>query len=119
MTDTISGKANEDLVPRIKVGANTAEGERIMQIMSVMLGSAAFDQKSDDLDPAQHTAFTMAAAGFLAGYLTGASIIAGTLCDRDKRRCGEMLLTNFRQGIQIGKQAAMDKAGQLFGEGHA
>lgn len=106
-------------IPRIKASAGSADFERIMEIMTAMVAGAAIDQKRDELDPRQHTAYTMAAAGFLAGYLTGASIIAGTLDDRDKRRTGEMLLTNFRQGIQIGKENAMNSVAKMHGEGHA
>jgi hypothetical protein len=81
--------------------------ERMMNIMARMLSAAAWDQKSDDLDPAEHTQITMTAAGFLAGYLTGASIVAGTLNEGDKRQVGEALMITYRQGIKIGRDTAM------------
>lgn len=106
-------------VPRVKTQAGDADFGRIMSIVQVMLIGASADQRSDDHDPAHHTAMTMAAAGVLAGYLAGASIIAGTADDRDKRRMGEMLLSNFRQGIGIGKHNAMLAATESEGAGHA
>lgn len=81
--------------------------ERMIDIMGKMLGAAAWDQKSDDLDPAEHTTMTMTAAGFLAGYLTGASIVAGSLNEGDKRRVGEALMVTYRQGIKVGRDTAM------------
>lgn len=92
---------------RIKASAGDPDFERIITLMQAMLTAAALDQISDDHEPAHHTALTMAAAGVLAGYLGGASIVAGTAHDKDKRRMGEMLLTNFRNGVGIGKSNAL------------
>lgn len=102
--------SGEEMIPRIKVSVGDPNFERMIEIQTAMLSAAALDQLRDGMDPALHTALTMASAGFLAGYLGGASIIAGVATDGDKRRMGEMLLTNFRQGIQIGKQNAMSAA---------
>src|SRR5690606_18069480 len=111
--------ATEDLPIKVSVGG-TAEFERIMQIMSSMLTAAADDhQKHGDLGQEQHFVLTTAAAGVLAGYLTGVLIATGPLRDRDKRRSGEMLMRNFRQGIRIGKLSVMNVAGRIVGEGHA
>jgi hypothetical protein len=81
--------------------------ERIMTVMGKMLAAAAWDQKSDDLDPAEHTHITMTAAAFAAGYLTGACIVAGTLNEGDKKRAGEAMMVTYRQGVRVGRDTAM------------
>lgn len=102
-------------LPRIKASQGDPDFERIIDLVEAMMRGAAADQLRDYVDPAHHSAMTMAAAGVLAGYLAGASIIAGIASDRDKRRMGEMLLTNFRQGIGIGKSNALRTATEQFG----
>lgn len=94
-------------VPRVEASVGDPDFDRIMTIVQAMLTAAALDQLRDGHDPALHTALTMAAAGVLSGYLGGASIIAGLAHDKDKRRMGEMMLTNFRTGIGLGKSSAL------------
>ena len=94
-------------LPFGQAAPGTADFERVMDIVGAMLSGAATDQSEDELDPPHHTALTMTAAGILAGYLFGATIIAGLSSDRDTRRAGLMLLTNFRNGVKIGKDNAM------------
>lgn len=96
-----------DVLPRIVAKHGSDNFERVLNIMGAMLAGAAYDQLADDMDPARHTMMTIAAAGVAAGYLAGASIIAGTAHDKDKRRIGEILLTNFRQGVKLGKAQAL------------
>lgn len=88
-------------------GPGEPKFERAMQIMGKMLGAAACDQQTDDMDPINHTSITMTAAGFLVGYLTGASIVAGTLNEGDKARIGRAMLETYRQGIRVGRDSAM------------
>jgi hypothetical protein len=78
-----------------------------MAVMGKMLAAAAWDQKEDNLEPAEHTQVTMTAAGFLIGYLTGACIVAGTLNEGDKARVGKAMLETYRQGIRVGRDTAM------------
>jgi hypothetical protein len=78
-----------------------------MEVMGKMLAAAAWDQQADNLDPAEHTQITMTAAAFLVGYLTGASIVAGTLREGDKARVGKAFVETFRQGIRVGRDAVM------------
>jgi hypothetical protein len=100
-------EGSSDIIPRVVAEQGSEDFERVLNIMAAMLTGAAVDQKLDDLDPAKQTMMTIAAAGVTAGYLAGASIIAGTAQDKDKRRIGEILLTNFRQGVKIGKDQAL------------
>ncbi len=81
--------------------------ERAMEIMAKMLGAAAWDQRTDDMDPADHTSITITAAGFLVGYLTGASIAAGVLNEGDKGRVGKAMLQTYRQGVTVGRDTAL------------
>jgi hypothetical protein len=90
-----------------RYGQGDPKFERAMEIMGKMLGAAAWDQKSDDMDPSEHTSITMTAAGFLIGYLTGACIVAGTLREGDKARVGKAMLETYRQGIKVGRDTAM------------
>ncbi len=106
-------------LPMIEVGANDPNHTRIMEIMGRMLAAAAWDQKTADVDPAHHTALTIAAAGFAGGYLSGASIVVGSVSEGDKRRMGEMMLTNFREGIKIGKAQALLAMSEQRGVGNA
>lgn len=100
-------------------GPGDARFDRCSQIMTAMLTAAALDRLQDDMDPAEHTMLTMTAAQLLGGYLAGASIIAGTLLDRDMRRVRQAGEVTFRQGIKLGKHNAMDAAGRAFGSGNA
>lgn len=109
----------DEPLPRIVASAGSPDFDRTTEIMSQMLGAAAMDQMRDGIEPAHHTALTMAAAGYLAGYLAGASIVAGIAHDSDKRRMGEMLLTNFRQGVKIGKDNALLSLAEQEGTGRA
>ena len=84
-----------------------ANFDRAMEIMGKMLGAAAWDQKSDDLDPAEHTMITITALAFAAGYLTGACLIAGSLQEGDKKRAADAMLITYRQGIKTGRLNAM------------
>lgn len=93
--------------------------ERCSQIMSAMLSAAAVDQLGDDLDPAEHTMLTMTAAHLLAGYLAGASTIAGTLLDRDLRQVRQAGEVTFRQGVKIGKLNGMNAMARTVGSGNA
>ena len=98
---------DRDPLPAIHAKVGDADFERILDIQQAMLTAAAFDRRRDDIDPAHHTAMTIAAGGLLAGYLFGATIGAGIARDADKKRAGAMILTNFRQGIRIGKDQAL------------
>lgn len=99
--------SDRDPIPAIYAKNGDPKFARVMDIMAAMLSAAAGDQKRDELEPSQHTAMTTAAAGVLAGYLSGAMIAIGTARDADKKRMGAMLLTNFRQGVTIGKNQAL------------
>ncbi|HEX5183558.1 MAG TPA: hypothetical protein VFW19_10455 [Allosphingosinicella sp.] len=52
--------------------------------------------------------YAMTAAALFAGMTAGHMIALGVLNEQDKRRAGQMLLTNFRNGIEIGKREARD-----------
>lgn len=99
--------AEANALPFGQAAPGNADFERIMDVVAAMLSGAAANQATDGLDPPHHTALTISAAGVLAGYLFGATIIAGMASDKDTRRAGLMLLTNFRQGVKIGKDNAM------------
>ncbi len=101
-----------DETPLAEAMHGDPDWERCHTLLSAMLSAAAADQRSDDMDPHHHTSLTMAAAGRLAGYLAGALIGAGIARDQDKRRMGEMLLANFRNGIVLGKEQALVSATQ-------
>lgn len=96
-----------------------ARFDRCSQIMSAMLGAAAADQMSDGLDPVEHTMITMTAAHLLAGYLAGASTIAGTMLDRDLRQVRQAGEVTFRQGVRLGKHNGMDAIARKSGSGTA
>lgn len=88
----------------------TDQFDHVVRIMSVMLVGASLDQRETAIDPSDHTGMTISAAGLLAGYLTGALIVAGGITEGEKQRVGKMLLANFRQGIVQGKANAMMSA---------
>lgn len=111
--------SEQDPLPMVETTVGDPNHARIMDIMARMLGAAALDQRTDDLDPKQHTALTIAAAGFAGGYLSGASIVVGSASEGDKRRMGEMMLTNFREGIKIGKAQALLAMSEQRGAGNA
>jgi hypothetical protein len=93
--------------------------ERILNLQAAMLTAAAMDQLSDDLDPALHTGLTISAGCLLAGYLFGATIVAGMASDKDKRRACDMALSNFRMGIKLGKDQALLSLADQPGTGRA
>lgn len=84
--------------------------DAVLRIMSAMLSGAAMDQRQTGTEPIDHTGMTISAAGLLAGYLTGALIVAGGITEPEKQRVGKMLLANFRQGIVQGKANALKAA---------
>lgn len=62
----------------------------------------------------------MAAAALFAGMTAGHMIALGNLHEQDKRRAGQMLLANFRNGIELGKtEARKAMLEQLPAEGRA
>lgn len=94
--------------------------ERIEHMIGLMrLGLAPlFNAESDDLPMNQSLAMT--AAALLAGMVAGHMLAFGALDEKDKKRASQMVLANFRNGIELGKRevrAAMLR--QLPAEGSA
>jgi hypothetical protein len=61
---------------------------------------------ADPDDIPMNQSLSMTAAALFAGMTAGHMIAFGTLEEQDKRRAGQMMLTNFRNGIEMGKQEA-------------
>jgi hypothetical protein len=97
----------------------TAHGEpefdQILHMADVMrdsVVSADFDWS----DPTT-TAKAITAAAMFAGMMFGQMIAIGLAADRDRRRAGEMVLKNFRQGTDAGKKRAFRIAGETSAGG--
>lgn len=63
-----------------------------------------FNAEIDQLSMNQ--SYAMTAAALFAGMTAGHMIAVGALDEKDKRRAGQMVLTNFRNGIELGKSEA-------------
>jgi len=61
----------------------------------------------------------MTACVMVAGSMFGMMIVGGFFKDQDRRRATESMATNFRQGIDVGKQHAFRAFAGAQGEGHA
>lgn len=95
--------------------ADRGDREEIQRMVEIY--RFATSQLIDAEDPNQ-ISMAMAAACTFAGCMFGTLIIAGLAKDGDKRRVTESMMTNFRSGIDIGKQSALTIAAEEFG-GHA
>lgn len=61
---------------------------------------------SNPADIPRQQGFIITAAALMAGITVGHMIARGTLKDSDKRNLVEIVLRNFRQGIEFGKAEA-------------
>lgn len=107
---------------RLKLNKRTPDDpmfQRMLEVHAAMLTAAAFDRMQDDLDPVDHTQITITAAAFVAGYLSGASVIAGNLFDRDRKRVETALIVTFRQAWKVGKDNALIAAASSPEAGNA
>lgn len=102
-----------DEIKTITAGVGSPDFDDILAMADAMRESIVpgFDWS----DP--HTmAKAITAAAMFAGTMFGQSIVVGIAKDGDRRRAGEMVLTNFRQGIAAGKRRGYRIAAEL-GEG--
>lgn len=77
--------------------------EHFIMLMRIALGPI-FSGDPDNIPMNQ--SYAMTAAATFAGMTAGHMIAFGALMERDKRRAGQMILANFRNGIEIGKAEA-------------
>ena len=54
----------------------------------------------------RNQSLAMAAGALFAGMTVGHMIAVGAMKEQDKRRAGQVVLTNFRNGIELGKAEA-------------
>jgi len=83
--------------------ATLAKVEHFIALMRLAL-APAFNAEPNNLPVSQSLAMT--AAALFAGMTVGHMIAVGALNDRDKRRAGQMVLLNFRNGVEMGKSEA-------------
>lgn len=93
-------------VPFSDAMGNPADRERIEHFVALirMVLAPVFNSDPDDIPMNQ--SFAMTAAALFAGMTAGHMIALGALQDQDRRRAGQMMLTNFRNGIELGKAEA-------------
>lgn len=94
--------------------------DRIRDIITLMRMALA-PMFNDDIDNIpMNQSYTITAAALFAGMTAGHMIALGTMKDQDKRRAGEVVLKNFRNGIDLGKsEARKAMLEQLPAEGQA
>lgn len=99
--------SKDRLKPNFARPNGNGDFEKVVDVMSAMLMAAGQHQNDTGADPAVHTSMTISAAGLLAGYLTGAWIVAGLALDRDQKQIRDALAVTFRQGVKMGKANAV------------
>lgn len=88
------------LLDAMKDDASRAQIEQMVTLFRMTL-APIFNGDEDNIPMNQSLAMT--AAALFAGMTAGHMIALGVLQDQDKRRAGEALLKNFRNGIDLGK----------------
>lgn len=91
---------------KAKVGVNSPQLASVQDIIGTWRAALApmLNANIDDLPRLQSEMIT--AAAIFAGMVTGHMIVVGALSEKDKRRVGAMMQTNFRNGIQLGREEA-------------
>jgi hypothetical protein len=83
-----------------------SQREAIEQIIMLMrIGVAPLLNRNQDHLPMLQS-FQVTAAALFAGITLGHMIALGVAKDQDKRRAGQAVLKNFRNGIELGKREA-------------
>jgi hypothetical protein len=95
-----------DPVPLSDAMRNPADREHIEQLVALMRMALAPVFNADPDAIPMNQSFAMTAAALFAGMTAGHMIAFGVLLERDKRRAGQIMLSNFRNGIEMGKQEA-------------
>lgn len=95
-----------DKIPYSDAMKDAGAREQIEQ-MVMRMRIAVADIFNDDPDNIPiNQSFALTAAALFAGMTAGHMIALGNLEERDKRRAGQMVLVNFRNGIVLGKNEA-------------
>jgi hypothetical protein len=91
--------------------------EQIITLMRIGV-TPLLDKNQGCLPPLQACQIT--AASLFAGITLGHMIAIGVAKDQDKRRTGQLVLANFRSGVELGKREARQAMlEQLPEEGNA
>ncbi len=96
----------DDKIPFSDAMADPASCDKIEHFIMLMRIALApvFNEHPDDIPMNQ--SYAMTAAAMFAGMTAGHMIALGVLEDKDQRRAGMMVLTNFRNGVKVGKSEA-------------
>jgi hypothetical protein len=95
-----------DPIPFSDAMRDPADRERVEQFVALMRMALAPVFNADPDGIPMNQSFAMTAAALFAGMTAGHMIAFGALEEGDKRRAGQMMLTNFRNGIELGKREA-------------
>jgi hypothetical protein len=83
-----------------------AEHEQMQTMVGLMRLALAPIFNADPDDIPMHQSMAITSAAVFAGMTVGHMIAFGTMKDQDRRRAGELVLKNFRTGIDLGKSEA-------------
>ena len=81
----------------------------------VAMGEAATKVVEREGDTALLLSIAMSSAAQLAGQCFGNLLAAGVARDQDRRRAGETAMTNFRIGIQTGRDVLLREMAERVG----
>lgn len=92
---------------RLSDAMNDPQAQEHIREMITRMRMALADIFSEDPENIpMNQSFALTASAIFAGMTVGHMIALGTMKDQDKRRAGQVVLKNFRSGIDLGKNEA-------------
>ena len=81
---------------------------QIEQIIALMRMAMAPMLNGDPDNIPMYQSYSITAAALFAGMTAGHMIALGVMKEQDKRRAGQVVVANFRNGIELGKREARE-----------
>ncbi|HVQ09543.1 MAG TPA: hypothetical protein VMS43_14015 [Allosphingosinicella sp.] len=95
-----------DPIPLLDAMEDPAARAQIENIIARMRFALAPMFNDDPENIPVNQSYALTAAALFAGITVGHMIALGVMKEQDKRRAGQVILTNFRNGIELGKNEA-------------